>query len=71
MLRKVSLLIVDGGSMMDRKLFSIAVTILGDLLCSSPNEVGPSGPPRFGGLIVLIVMYYKQLLPVVQSRQYV
>lgn len=71
LLRKVSLMIVDEGSMMDRKLFEMSMAILGDLRCSSPDGAGASDRPRFGGLIILVAMDYKQLLPVVPSRKYV
>lgn len=69
LLRNVSLWIVDEGYMMDRKLFEMAMTILGDLRCSSLDEAGISERPKWEAITVLKSMDYKQLLLVVMSRK--
>lgn len=57
-------------SMMDRKLFDMYITLLGDLRSSSTGLACVYYRTLFGGVITLISMDNKQLHPVVPSLKY-
>lgn len=65
MVPKISLRIVDEVSIMDRKQFEMALPNLGYFRCSSPDVSGACELPRCGVLVIMISMYYDDLLPVV------